>query len=132
MITHLVDTDWIVDYLKGKEDARRLLSPLIENQSLAASIIVYGEIYEGLLNAGAVESHLRAFADILAGVPILELDVETAQVFAYQRANLRSKGQLIPDHDLWIAATALRHDLTLISSDQHFSHIPDLKLHQQG
>lgn len=87
MITHLVDTDWIVDYLKGKEDARRLLSPLIENQSLAASIIVYGEIYEGLLNAGAVESHLRAFADILAGVPILELDVETAQVFACQRAN---------------------------------------------
>ena len=32
------------------------------------------------------------------------------------------------DNDTWIAATALRHDLTLISRDKAFDRVPDLKL----
>ena len=32
------------------------------------------------------------------------------------------------DNDLWIAATALRHGLTVISRDKAFDRIPDLKL----
>jgi tRNA(fMet)-specific endonuclease VapC len=33
---------------------------------------------------------------------------------------------VIPDNDLWIAATARQHELTLVSRDSHFSEIPDL------
>jgi predicted nucleic acid-binding protein len=29
-----------------------------------------------------------------------------------------------PENDLWIAATALRHNLTLITYDAHFDRIP--------
>jgi predicted nucleic acid-binding protein len=34
---------------------------------------------------------------------------------------------LIADNDLWIAATALAKDLTLVTRDQHFSRITGLK-----
>lgn len=129
MIRYLVDADWLVDYLKGKEDALNLLTPLIEQESLATSIIVYAEIYEGLLDTSAAQGYLQALADFLSGVLIPVLDTRTAQIFARDRANLRSHGQLIPDHDLWIAATALCYDLALISRDQHFERIPDLKRH---
>jgi len=33
----------------------------------------------------------------------------------------------IGDHDLWIAATALRHGLTLLARGQQFDRISDLK-----
>ena len=43
---------------------------------------------------------------------------------------LRRQGQLIPDLDLLIAATALAHDLTLVTRNRHhFERIPDLRLH---
>jgi tRNA(fMet)-specific endonuclease VapC len=39
------------------------------------------------------------------------------------------KGRPIPEKDLWIAATAVQHGLTLVSSDgQHFADIEELSL----
>jgi len=44
---------------------------------------------------------------------------------------LRAQGQPLADNDLWIAATALAYDLTLVTRNQHFRRIPDLKLYAQ-
>jgi tRNA(fMet)-specific endonuclease VapC len=40
---------------------------------------------------------------------------------------LRLKGRPIPENDVWIAAIALQHDLTLITRDMHFGEIENLK-----
>ena len=61
---------------------------------------------------------------------VVGIDLETARTFGEYRARLRQEGNPIPDHDLWIAATAVRHDLTLISRDRHFERIPNLKRHR--
>jgi tRNA(fMet)-specific endonuclease VapC len=129
MIEFLVDTDWAADYLKGKEDAVRLLSPFIRERRLGMSIIFYAELWEGLLGSSRQEVYRSALADLIAGVPVLGLDRETAEVFAGVRAELRRQGRLIPDLDLLIAATALRHDLTVISRDQHFRRVRGLRLY---
>jgi predicted nucleic acid-binding protein len=53
--------------------------------------------------------------------------------FARTRAGLRARGILIPDLDLLIAATALEHDLTLLTRNRrHFDRITGLKLYQAG
>jgi predicted nucleic acid-binding protein len=41
---------------------------------------------------------------------------------------LKRAGTPIPDNDLWIAAIAWEHDLTLITRDEHFQYIPQLLL----
>jgi tRNA(fMet)-specific endonuclease VapC len=127
MIDHLVDADWLIDYLKGKPETLQFLTPLLEQGRLAISIVAYGEVYEGLLGSLNKERQLADLSEFLAGVPILGLDIETAHTFAGLRSDLHSRGQPIPDDDLWIAATALRHDLTLISRDKHFERITALK-----
>ncbi len=129
MIMTLVDSNWLVDYLKGRAPALELLTPLITAGQLATSIIVYGEIIEGLLDITTPEHTRLAFSQVRSGVPALGLDMQTAEMFASQRASLRSRGQLIPDHDLWIAATALRYDLRLLSRDKHFERIPNLRIY---
>jgi tRNA(fMet)-specific endonuclease VapC len=129
MIEFLVDTDWAADYLKGKEDAVQLLSPLIRQGRLGMSIISYAEFWEGLLGSPRQELYRPALADLVAGVPVLGLDRDTAEVFGEVRADLRRQGKLIPDLDLLIAATALRHDLTVISRDEHLRRVPGLRLY---
>jgi predicted nucleic acid-binding protein len=41
-------------------------------------------------------------------------------------AALRRKGKPIPQHDIWIAATAVRHGSKLIALDQHFTAVDGL------
>lgn len=38
--------------------------------------------------------------------------------------------RLSPDNDLWIAATALAYDLTLVSRGAHFQRVPRLVMHR--
>lgn len=58
-------------------------------------------------------------------------DDETMRIFGEQRFNFRRRGQRIEDFDLVITATALRHDLTLLTFNRrHFERIPDLRLFQ--
>ena len=50
--------------------------------------------------------------------------------FARLRGELRQRGLLIPDPDILIAATALTHNLTLVTRNRrHFERIPDLPLY---
>ena len=127
MISHLVDADRIIDYLNDRGGARESMGTLIQARTLATSIIVVGELYEGLAGTASEAQKRSSLDELLAGLTVLGIDDDTASVFGRLRAELRVAGQLIADHDLWIAATALRHDLTLISRDAHFERIADLK-----
>ncbi len=44
MISYLIDTDWIIDFLKGKEEIFNELSCLID-EGIAISIISLAELY---------------------------------------------------------------------------------------
>jgi predicted nucleic acid-binding protein len=58
---------------------------------------------------------------------VLGLDTDIAEGFASLRVDLRSRGQLIPDHDTWIAATAISRNLVLLARDHHFDRIEALE-----
>ena len=60
----------------------------------------------------------------------LAVDVAVAEQYAALRLHLRRARAVLADHDLWIAATALAHDLTLVSRDRHFDRVPGLRLHR--
>jgi len=58
------------------------------------------------------------------------------QRFARFRGELRRRGQIIPDPDLRIAATAIEHGLTLVTRNRRnrrdFDRIPGLALFEPG
>ncbi|HXZ14134.1 MAG TPA: PIN domain-containing protein [Candidatus Sulfotelmatobacter sp.] len=90
------------------------------------SFISVGELF-----AGAHQSSRRAFnlgevRHICQEIPILHSDVETADRYGRIQASLREKGKPIPQNDIWIAATAVRHGLALVTLDQHFSFVDGL------
>jgi predicted nucleic acid-binding protein len=55
--------------------------------------------------------------------------VATAKVFGQIRAKLEKAGTILPDADIQIAATAIYHDLELVSGNlRRFARISELKL----
>jgi tRNA(fMet)-specific endonuclease VapC len=126
---YLVDTDWLIDYLKGREAARQLLDPLV-HQGLAISLITYGEIFEGILYGRDPTRHEQVFRAFLRTAPVLPLTENSMERFAQIRGDLRAKGQLIGDADILIAATALDHNLLLVTQNiLHFSRVSALQLY---
>jgi len=59
-------------------------------------------------------------------VSVLYADEQTTHHYASVFAQLRRQGTPIPTNDIWIAAIVLQHDLALLTSDAHFSSLPQL------
>lgn len=128
-MTYLIDSDRVVEYLKGRPSAVELLAEL-QVDSLAISIITYGEVYEGIYRGVDPRRAEQAFGDFLSPVRILGISRATARTFALVSGELRRRGLTTPAADLLIAATALQHDLTLVTGNlRHFERVPGLRLY---
>jgi tRNA(fMet)-specific endonuclease VapC len=57
---------------------------------------------------------------------VLACDLETARHYGRIKDGLRRKGRPLPENDIWIAALARQHDLTLVSRDAHFADVESL------
>jgi predicted nucleic acid-binding protein len=126
---YLIDTDWLIDYLKGKAAAGQLLDHLV-HEGIAISLITYGEIWEGIYYGKDPKGQGQIFRAFLQATPVLPLTENSMESFALIRGSLRAQGQLIGDADILIAATALDHDLTLVTQNiRHFRRVPNLALH---
>jgi tRNA(fMet)-specific endonuclease VapC len=124
---YLVDSDWVIDYLKGRPNALSLLEGFFD-EGLAISIITFAEIYEGIYYSRDPKHNEIIFRRFLRGVNVLGINRPIAREFAIIRGDLRAKGQLIGQPDILIAATAIYHDLTLLTRNiKDYQRIPKLK-----
>lgn len=128
-MTYLVDSDWIIAFLGGRIDAVRLLS-VLEPQGLAISLMTLGEVYEGVYYGRDPNAAEAGGFDLVERLEVLPLDEAVLRRFARLRGYLRQRGALIGDPDTLIAATALEHDLALVTQNlRHFRRVPGLRLY---
>lgn len=128
---YLLDTDYVIDFLVEQSHAVKLMSSL-GNDRLAISIITVGEILEGVYYGRNPQQSEALFQQFLAQVDTLFLTHAIMKRFAHIRGDLRRKGQIIGDFDILIAATAIHHNLTLITRNfRDYIRIPDLQLYQE-
>jgi predicted nucleic acid-binding protein len=88
----------------------------------AVSAISVGELHAGVLLAGddaSQVSRLRRLSEVTEA-PVLDVDRTVMTCYGELRA---ATGRL-PTNDLWIAATALAHDLTLLTADERQAALP--------
>ncbi len=89
-------------------------------------LTVVGELHFGAECSGKPEANRARIDRLLAICPVIGDDLETARRYAALKATLRRLGRPIPENDLWIAASALRHGLVLATRDAHFEHVEGL------
>ena len=59
-------------------------------------------------------------------VVVLPVDAETSERYAAILSSLRTAGTPVPTNDVWIAATAMQHGLSVVTTDRHFANIPQI------
>jgi tRNA(fMet)-specific endonuclease VapC len=129
-VSYLIDTDWVVEHLKGRAPAVEVL-PRLAPEGLAISLITVGEVYEGVYFSHDPHGQEAGFRRFLRGVQVLPLHQAIMRRFARLRGELRRQGRRIGDSDLLIAATALHYDRILVTHNlEHFRRIPGLQLYE--
>lgn len=128
----LVDSDVVIDGLRGVGDANRVLNRLAGDE-LVISTITLAEVPDGAQRGPDNESIAAEVWAFLDGFEILPVTVSIAEIFANRRSQLRRFGTMIPDMGLLIAATAIAHDLTLLTRNRrHFERVPGPLLYDDG
>ena len=90
-------------------------------------------MYQGVYHRRQSPGALRAFETLLNRAVIVPLSIPVAQRCARLRETLRRQGRRTSSRalDLIIAATALEHDLTLVTRNTaDYQDIPELKLYR--
>lgn len=96
---------------------------------------VVAEARFGAIRAGWGERRLEALERLLRSAYVMPPDDLTATAFANLRAACERAGhplhQKVHNGDLWIAATAVRRGVVLVSDDAVFEGCPDLQVIRQ-
>ncbi len=125
---YLLDTNIIIYSLKNNKIVNENLKKY-KNSLFAISIITYGELIFGAEKSQQKTNNLAKIHEISEIFPILNLSSEIMNIFGSLKASLQKNGTIIDDMDLFIAATAIVNNYTLVTNNtKHFNRIEGLLL----
>ena len=125
----MLDTNTISYYFRGDPQVVPRLQAVPPAEIGVPAIVEY-ELRFGLLRLPpqAAAPRLEALAQLLRPMQVLPFDSACAAHAASIRVALEATGTPIGPHDTLIAATALRHQATLVTRNvREFSRVPGLQ-----
>lgn len=122
---HLLDTNIVIALFARDSAVEQRLA--VANEIFVPSIVI-GELYYGARKSSRLTENLGRINEFVAGSAVLPCDTVTAQHYGSIKSRLRAKGRPIPENDIWIAAVAIQHQLTLAARDTHFEEIDGLQV----
>jgi tRNA(fMet)-specific endonuclease VapC len=121
----LVDTNVVIALFAGEP---AIVDSLQRQGAVFLSVPVLGELRYGAEASARVDSNLTRLDKFAKALVVLPCDPGTAAAYAKVKFGLRKKGRPIPENDVWIAAIATQHGLTLLTRDAHFQEIEGLRV----
>ncbi len=109
-------------------EEQRPLSLLGLPAEAAISVVTLAELEVGVLLGAdvAVRAQRLATLDLVSDIEVLVIDENVARSWALLRAELARSRRRVNVNDVWIAATAIAHDLPVVSQDADFDAIAEL------
>jgi tRNA(fMet)-specific endonuclease VapC len=136
-MSYLLDTNHCSDIINGNPQVIQALTARAES-TISVSIITYAELFYMAEKSAQAAENRKVIEDFLANVDIYLINETTAITYSRLKASLfnrfapkeKAKRRSVSisnlgftDHDLWIVATAIQHNLTLVSADSDLQRI---------
>ena len=121
---HLLDTNIVIAMFAGE-------AAIQERRENADKVFlpspVVGELCYGARKSSRPIENLTRVNRLIQDFQVIPCNLETAQWYGIIKNELRRKGRLIPDNDIWIAAIAMQRGLILVTRDSHFDEVESLQ-----
>jgi tRNA(fMet)-specific endonuclease VapC len=115
--------------MKPNDTRAALYRPHVDGKLPAVSFVTVGELLFGATKKQWSPKKIADLHSKLRSVVVVPYDLTLCERYAELKTKLRCVGRVVADNDLWIAATAIRHSIPLVSHNRsHFDGIPDLAL----
>lgn len=122
---YLLDSNIVIDIFRGDQTAIARVKAI---KTVYVPVIVIGELYYGANKSNQTPKRLLEIEQLERMVIIMDVTKSTARVYGEIKDQLRIKGKPIPENDVWIAAIAKEHDLTLLTRDKHFDNLDGIAI----
>lgn len=128
----LIDTSVFVSAERDELHSAWSLAQLANGADAVVSPVILSELRVGVISAsnqGAIAMRRKGTLDTALRLLCLPLTEATAELHAQIMVSLRGGGSIrIRTHDVWLAATALEHGITLVTCNRRdFADIRGLK-----
>lgn len=131
-MNYLLDTNhW--SYLQRRHpNVLARIAAIPADSTIYMPVVAQAELLAGVeaMSDGRRKVELRGlYEQVIASVAeVLPIDSRVAEHFASIFAQLRRDGSPIDTNDIWVAAIAMAHHLTVASSDMHLRAIKGLRV----
>jgi tRNA(fMet)-specific endonuclease VapC len=126
----LIDTSIFIEAERGRLDFDFCIAEHGDDD-LLMSVITASELLHGVHRATAAHKSARrdAIEAWIERFTVLDIDLVIARTHARLFADLKSTGSVIGPHDLWLAATCLSHNLSIVTGNiREFKRVPGLEV----
>jgi tRNA(fMet)-specific endonuclease VapC len=128
---YLLDTTHCLGLLFGFPNVVQIAEAL-DDTEISTNVAVCGELLYGAYKSAQVDKNLADVEEFLKQILIHDINQDTSKVYAKLKAGILDRfgpkdqrkrrntaiGSLgFKDNDVWIAATAIQHNLILVSGD---------------
>ena len=126
-MNYLLDTNICIHFFRGRHEIKHRIKDAGFGQC-RISEITWAELLFGAEASKRPDHHKAILDDFLEHVPIIQIE-KAIPLYAKEKARLIKIGMRVDDLDLLIGATALAHDLTMVTENvKHFQRMENLKL----
>jgi len=122
--TYLVDSNVLIDSLRGRPSAVGLLQKLAQSGLVVCSVVTAAEVL-----AGMRRNEVEATQELLSGMRQYEVTAEIAKLAGSLRNEGLSVGRSLSLLDMFIAATAITHDMILVTYNRKDFPMPEIELY---
>lgn len=126
MSTLLLDTN-IVSFILKRDTRAAAYAPILYGNRLAISFMTTAELYQWSVARRWGTPRIQQLEQAIARYLLIPPDLDLCRSWGRLRAERQALGLAIDSQDAWIAATALRYSVPLVTHNpDHFRSIPDL------
>ncbi len=129
----IVDTDILIDYLRGKKHSKKLLDKFSENESIETTDINVFELYHGAYRMSDSTKKVSNLKGFLNRIKVYSTSEDSMEMAGKLAAELETEGEKIGVKDVLISGIALVENSKILTrNSKNYSKIDNLELVDAG
>ena len=121
----LVDASAYSGFIRGHPG---IVESMKNAENIYLSPVVLGELYTGFMQGSALAKNEQRLHDFFDSprVSLVQLDEDTAKLYAAIQIDLKKNGTPISTNDIWISASAMQYGLAVLTLDRDFFRVQQI------